>query len=352
MQYWAKSSIAVSVLLAGCSMFDSSQVDTAAPQRSLESIQVPAGLHQPARPGQFDIPATDTTVADVEIKAPALVLATASSSRVEEGERLARVWFDRNDFTGDLMPFLQQALTAQFAGQGVTLQQTDEKGLEYTTGWIRRADETGFWFWKSTAETEQARFKLLFEPRPHGRSASLTVTMLEHEYFVAENKLAGREAHRQEVALLNQIIDRVGKEEIAIALANKAKAPDVSIEPGLDNEGNPVLLSAQSVDVVWSQLEAVFTALNLTVTDMNRSTFTYYLNYQKPTQGFWSSIWGKDAPIQLPLPEGEYQLVLKRNDTGTAITLQNSSSEALTADMVLALHDPFVQAVRQARVEL
>ena len=352
MQYWAKSSIAASVLLAGCSMFDGSQGDATAPQRSVESIKVPAGLQQPARPGQFDIPATDAAVADVEIKAPSLVLATASSSRVEEGERLARVWFDRNDFTGDLIPFLQHALTAQFAEQGVSLQQTDEKGLEYTTGWIKRSDETGFWFWKSTSETEQARFKLLFEPRPHGRSTSLTVTMLEHEYFVAENKLAGREAHRQEVALLNQIIDRVGKEEIAVALANKAKAPDVSVEPGLDSDGNPALLSSQSVDVVWSQLEAVFTALNLTVTDMNRSSFTYYLDYQKPEQGFWSSIWGNDAPIQLPLQDGEYQLVLKRNNNGTAMTIQNSSGEALSADMVLALHDPFVQAVRQARVEL
>lgn len=352
MHYWAKSSIAVSVLLAGCSMFDGSQGDVAAPQRSVESIKVPAGLQQPARPGQFDIPATDSTVSGMDIKSPSLVLATASSSRVEEGERLARVWFDRNDFTGELLPFLQQVLIAQFAEQGVSLQQTDDKGLEYKTGWIKRSDETGIWFWTSVSDTEQARFKLLFEPRPHGRSASLTVTMLEHEYFVPENKLAGREAHRQEVALLNQIIDRVGKEEIVVAMANKSKAPDVSVEPGLDSDGNPALLSSQSVDVVWPQLESVFSALNLSVTDMDRSVFTYYLNYQKTKQGFWSSIWGNATPIPLPLLEGEYQLVLKRNDNGTAMIFQNSNGQPLSAEMVLAIHDPFVQAVRQARVEL
>lgn len=352
MQYWAKSSIAVSVLLAGCSMFDSSQVDAPAAQRGLENIQVPAGLQQPARPGQFDIPATDAAQSNADIKAPSLVLATASSSRVEEGERQARVWFDRNDFTGELLPFLQQVLAAQFTEQNVALTQTDDKGLEYTTGWITRSDETGFWFWQSTAATDRARFKLLFEPRPHGRSASLTVSMLEHEHFNEEYKLAGREVHRQEVALLNQIIDRVGKEEITIALANKAKAPDVSIEPGLDNDGNAALLSTQTIDVVWSQLDAVFTELNLNVTDMNRSTYTYYLNYEKPSQSFWSSLWGKDAPIQLPLQDGEYQLVLKRRDNGTAVIMQNSNSEVLSADVMLALYEPFVQAVRQARVEL
>lgn len=352
MQYWAKSSIAVSVLLAGCSMFDSSQVDAPAAQRGLENIQVPAGLQQPARPGQFDIPATDAAQSNADIKAPSLVLATASSSRVEEGERQARVWFDRNDFTGELLPFLQQVLAAQFTEQNVALTQTDDKGLEYTTGWITRSDETGFWFWQSTAATDRARFKLLFEPRPHGRSASLTVSMLEHEHFSEEYKLAGREVHRQEVALLNQIIDRVGKEEITIALANKAKAPDVSIEPGLDNDGNAALLSTQTIDVVWSQLDAVFTELNLNVTDMNRSTYTYYLNYEKPSQSFWSSLWGKDAPIQLPLQDGEYQLVLKRHDNGTAVIMQNSNSEVLSADVMLTLYEPFVQAVRQARVEL
>ena len=92
--------------------------------------------------------------------------------------------------------------------------------------------------------------------------------MLEHEHFVAENKLAGREAHRQEVALLNQIIDRVGKEEIVIALANKSKAPDVALEAGMDAEGNPALLTPQSIDVAWSQLEAVFLELGVDMVDV------------------------------------------------------------------------------------
>lgn len=351
MQHWVKSSLVASVLLSGCSLFSTQQPTQDESSKGVSSLKVPAGLAQPAQPAQFDIPDASTAQAETDTRSPALVLATASSSRVEEGDKLSRVWFDRNDYTGDLVPFLQQMLQAQFAEQGVTLD-ADDTGLVYTTGWISRSEEQGFWFWQSVQQTEQARFTIRIEPRPHGRSASMTVTMLEHQYFNEDAKLVGRAAQRQEVALLNQIIDRIGKEEIIIAQANKAKAPDVALEPGMDANGNAALLSPQPIDVVWSQLEAVFTELNLEVTDMNRSAFTYYLNYTRQEPGLWSSIWGADEKPVLPVADGEYQLVLSRVAQQTAISLRDKDGAELTAETVLALHQPFVEAIRLARVEL
>ena len=152
--------------------------------------------------------------------------------------------------------------------------------------------------------------------------------------------------------MLNQIIDRVGKEEIVIALANKSKVPDVSIEPGFDASGNPVLLSSQSIDVVWSQLEAVFDVLNFAVTDINRSIYTYYVSYQQPEQGFWSNLWGSAEPLIMPLTAGEYQWVLQRQGNGTALSLRDSSGTVIAPQQVLDSYQPFVQAVQRARVEL
>lgn len=350
MQHWVKSSVALGILLAGCS---TSQVEqTSVPEPTRQTIKVPAGLQAPATPGQFDIPATSATAAGVDTRAPAMVLATAASSRMEEGDKLSRVWFDRNDYTGDLVPFLQQMLKTQFAEQDVELVQQDEQGLEYVTGWVTRSEEQGFWFWKSTEQKEQARFSIKIDARTHGRSASMSVAMLEHQYFTPEAALSAQATRRQEVALLNQIIDRIGKEEIIIARANKAKAPDVALEPGMDKDGNPALLTPQPIDVAWSQLEALFGELNLDVTDINRSTFTYYLNYEKPQTGFWSKLWGSDEKPVLPVANGEYQLVLSRIKEGTAISLRDKAGEHLAAETMLALHEPFVQAIRLARIEL
>jgi outer membrane protein assembly factor BamC len=350
-QHWVKSSVVVSMLLTGCSLFQSEQTETTNQTDSVKALKVPAGLQQPAQPGQFEIPPTSAAYSKADTRSPVLVLATASSSRVEEGDKLSRVWFERNDYTGDLVPFLQQMLQTQFAEQGVELQ-VDESGLIYTTGWVTRAKEQGFWFWKSEEQQEQARFKISIEPRSHGRSASMTVAMLEHQYFTPKAKLAGRDTQRQEVALLNQIIDRIGKEEISIARANKAKGPDVTLEPGMDAQGNPALLTSQPIDVTWSQLESVFTELNLEVTDKNRSVYTYYLSYEKPQQSLWAKIWRKEAKPVLPVAKGEYQLILSRAAKQTAISFRDKSGEHLDADTMLALYEPFVEAIRMAQIEL
>ncbi|MDX1391441.1 MAG: outer membrane protein assembly factor BamC [Rheinheimera sp.] len=353
MQQWVKGSVVASILLTGCSLFQTEQTETDVKTETngVAVLQVPTGLQQPAKPGKFDIPPTAAQHSTTDTRSPALVLATASSSRVEEGDKLVRVWFDRNDYTGELVPFLQQMLQAQFAEQGVELQQ-DDSGLSFTTGWISRFEDNGFWFWSSAEQTEQARFRIVIEPKPHGRSASMTVTMLEHQYFTDEAKLTAQSTQRQEAALLNQIIDRVGKQEITIARANKSKAPDVFLEPGMDAEGNPALLTTQPIDVTWSQLESLFDALNMTVTDKNRSIYTYYVDYEQPQQGMWSKFWGSEAKPVLPVANGEYQLVLTRAGKHTAISLRDNSGAHLAAETVVALYEPFVQAIKMARVEL
>lgn len=350
-QHWVKCTVAVSVMLSGCSMFQAPK-QPQAEQRRLNTIAVPQGLHQPNQPGEFDIPATSAKPVAVDARSPVLVLATAASSRVEEGERDSRVWFDRTDTTGDLVPFLQQMLTSQFAEQNIALSVQDDAALVYHTDWVTREKETGFWFWSGVEQSERARFRVAIEPKPHGRSASIVVSMLEHQYFDESGALSTADVKRREAALLNQIIDRIGKEEIVVAAANKARAPDVSLEPGMDAQGNPALLTTQPLEVTWSQLETLFTELDLTVTDRNRSTYTYYLKYEKQSVGLWSKIWGATKKPELPVAEGDYQMVLSRSNNQTAISLRNKDGGALDVQTVLALHAPFVQAVRMAQIEL
>ena len=351
MQYWVKYSVLASVMLSGCSLFQSAPQQQAEQSR-VQALAVPAGLQQPSQPGEFNIPDTSASAVLTDSRSPVLILATAASSRVEEGERQSRVWFDRTESTGDLVPFLHTMLQAQFAEQGVELTPQDEQGLVYHTGWISRAKETGFWFWSGVEKTEQARFKITIEPKSHGRSASMLVAMLEHQYFTKTASLAAKDVKRQEVALLNQLIDRVGKEEIVFAIANKAKAPDVALEPGMDAEGNPALLTTQTLDVTWSQLEALFSELDLAVIDRNRSAYTYYLNYEKTSPGLWSKLWGSTTKPVLPVAAGEYQLVLSRSSNQTALSLRDKDGTLLDAETVLALHEPFVQAIRLAKIDL
>src|SRR5690606_24417170 len=141
-------------------------------------LKVPTGLQHPAKPGQYDIPASKQTDTAISERSPALILATAASSRVEEGEKQAQVRFDRTDVTGDLVAFLQQMLQKQFTEQNVALTAVDENNLIFTTDWISAYQEQGFWFWSSTSVVDRARYTLILDPKPHGRSATLEVKML------------------------------------------------------------------------------------------------------------------------------------------------------------------------------
>ncbi|WNO60804.1 outer membrane protein assembly factor BamC [Rheinheimera sp. MMS21-TC3] len=353
MHYLAKSGLALVLCLNGCSVLSVGQQQDRNASKVAAELKIPTGLQQPAKPGQFDIPTTKATVSHVSEKPPVLVLATAASSRVEEGEKQAKVRFDRTDVSGDLVDFLQRMIQVKFAEQNIALTAVDDENLIFTTDWISSYQEDGFWLWSSTNLVDRARFTIILDPKPHGRSANLSVKMLEYEYFNTKAKLTANDSHREETALLNSIIDRIGKEEIVLAQLNRNKVPEVNLEPGLDGAGNAVLITPQKIDITWSQLETLFEALNLEVTDRDRSKHTYFLRYIKPTAGLWSTFWGSKTLAELPLSDNEeYQLVLAKYNTGTAITLNDKAGNALSPEMILSIYQPFVEAIQKTKVEL
>lgn len=352
MQKWAKGCVAISVLLSGCAVFEK---DATEDRRADQiNLKIPAGLAVPNQPSAYDIPQVQTSgVTQVDKKSPTLILATATSSRLDEDEKLARVWFERNDLTGELLPFVQKQLEAFFAGQQVELTRQDPQGLVYQTDWIKRSQSSGFWFWKEEYAVDQLRYQIELAPRPHGRSLSVSVSLLDHQYFNEGAELSPQDAKASEVNLLNRMINQVAVAEAQIARELRRQVAEVSIEAGLDAAGNAALITSQPIDVTWSQLELVFGELNLTVSDFDRSIFTYYVSYTRPERGFWRAVTFREAPVALPLENGDYQLVLSRTaKNGTAIAWQDKAGEPLSPTLVAALLDPIIAAVRASGAEL
>lgn len=353
MHYSATSCILASLLLSGCSLFSSPEAE--APVQSTDrTLKVPAHLTAPPQPAQYDIPALDQSrVEQIDTRAPGLVLTLSSSSRVDEEETRARVWFDRNDFSGDLVPFLQQTLTTHLQDNDIAF--TVEEGedqLVWLTDWVSRYQEKGYWFWKSNELREQARYRITIEPRPHGRSAAVLVEMVEHQYFQSDAALVATAVKREEASFLNGFIAAVGADEFRQAQALRNRTVESNLQSGVDAEGQPALLSDQSLEVVWTQLEDLFTAVNLSVLDLNRSVSTYYVRFDTPSRGFFSRIFGRNKMPVLPLQNDEYQVVLGRVEQMTSISFRDKAGNPLAADVVAALEAPLLDAIEQARLEL
>lgn len=353
MHYWISGSVLATLLVSGCSMWTTPETTKSVETKTINELAVPEGLTPPNKPGQFDIPPGVVSGAvgeAVELRAPMQVLAVSTNARVEEDDKEVRVFFERNEFTGDLMAHLKTNLTNFFALNDINVTEDGNNGWQ--TDWVSQYEETGWWFWKSQELTQQTKFQVSLEPKVHGRTVGLHVTMLHHKYAQAEQSITTIAQRREEVHFLNRMIDHLATIEMDQIRAVKAKLPDVMLTRAINEKDEAILLTTQPIDVAWNQLELLFEQVSLTVTDLNRTEYVYYVNFAKPEAGFWGSIWGGDEKPVLPIAEGEYQLHLSKTDKGTAIKWRDKDGKPLNQEQVYAIYDVFVAAIRQAKLEL
>jgi outer membrane protein assembly factor BamC len=353
-QYWIPASLAASLLISGCSLFPEDTADQAAPEaKPVAELQVPAGLAAAKRPAQFDIPPTpNAPVTEAELKSPMQVLALATNSRVEEEEKEARIWFERSEFSGELLPYLKKSLQDFGQEKQIEITQKDQDALVFETGWVSRFEEEGFWLWKNMVEKEQSRFLVVFEPKSHGRSVGVRVQLLQHRFIDKDAKLSAIAQKREEVYFLNRFVDKVATVELAQIRQKKAQSRQITLTTGFDAEGNAAMLTGQSIDLAWSQLELMFEQNGFLVNDLDRTKYTFFLTYQQPETGFWDSLWGSKETIAVPLTPGDYQLVLTKAEVGTSLSWRNSAGKVLSADQITALHQTLVQIIRKDNIEL
>ena len=180
MHYWIPGAVAATLLLSGCSLWPAAE-KTAVNEQRIAELNIPAGLKAPKKPGQYDLPAkvaAGVSPEQMDLRAPMQVLAVATNARVEEEEKEARVWFERTEFTGDLMPYLQNNITSFFSKN--TIDATHPQQLQWQTDWVSSYQETGWWLWKGQELTQQSKFNVVLEPRSHGRTIAVQVKLLEH----------------------------------------------------------------------------------------------------------------------------------------------------------------------------
>lgn len=353
MHYWISGTVFASVLLSGCSSWSSAEPSASADVKPIKPLVVPAGLKAPKAPAQFDVPAKVAAGVrgdEVELKAPMQVLAVSTNAMVEEDEKEVRVFFERNEYTDDLMPFLQEQIKNFFIKHQIENQQPSLQNWQ--TGWVSEYRETGMWFWKGEELSQQSRFNIVLQPKTHGRTVGVQVSLLEHKFADSDKPISPIAKRREEVHFLNRVIDHVATVELALIREAKAKLPDVMLTRAVNDKNEAVLLTTQSIDVAWNQLELLFEKLSLEVTDLNRTDYVFYLNFKKPDAGFWDSVWGGDEQPTLPLADGDYQLFLSKTDKGTILKWRDKDGAALDQATIDAIYDVLVTTIRQEKIEL
>ncbi|MBH0073405.1 outer membrane protein assembly factor BamC [Pseudoalteromonas sp. NZS127] len=352
MQYWIPKALTVSVLvsLSGCSVFTNDAHDERN-YRAHEVVKVPASLSQPAQDPTYkmDVGQYSNNPDATNYRPPAQVLTVAKGSWVEETDKNARVYFDKNDGIDDLDEFIWESINAVLADNNTQATKADKLLGIIETDWYAIIKPEESWLWNSDESVDLERFKFTIEEKSHQRTASLSAELID---FKGDEPLSDLFKQQLEVRALNQVISEFDYRYRQLEVDMRKRQGIISLEMGFDNKGNAALVTEQSYEAVFDRFSGFLERLSFTIVEINPDTGLITADYKKPESSVWDSIWG-DEVTQLPIDEGQYQiLVSKTKQGGTSLTWMDEQGDTLEPGTMNGLQQALVAALIQRGINI
>jgi len=329
--------------IVGCSSVNNKQAsgdfDYATKQEATKLI-VPAGLQSPDQKQTFyihdDINHNGPIGANVDVRAPSLVLPIAASSRVESNNSEAKIWFDQVLDDSDLQLFIYQAVKEQLESDGVEVDAIDIENKIFESQWYNEETESGFWLFEGIESTESMRFRFQFETKPHGRSVGLTVSLVD---YMRTDKSGGTKTidlldkQRAEMSMLNAIVGQVDYKYRKQQRENRLmRANQQLVSIGINNDQQPAYIVEMELDLLWSNMPIFFESHGFTIADLNETKKVYYVDFVKPDVSLWDKIWGDEVPV-IEMENQRYEFILEpmgEKGESTAVTILSANGEPLS----------------------
>ncbi|WP_338411726.1 outer membrane protein assembly factor BamC, partial [Pseudoalteromonas nigrifaciens] len=280
---------------------------------------------------------------------PAQVLTVAKGSWVEETDKNARVYFDKNDGIDDLDEFIWESINAVLADNNTQATKADKLLGIIETDWYAIIKPEESWLWNSDESVDLERFKFTIEEKSHQRTASLSAELID---FKGDEPLSDLFKQQLEVRALNQVISEFDYRYRQLEVDMRKRQGIISLEMGFDNKGNAALVTEQSYEAVFDRFSGFLERLSFTIVEINPDTGLITADYKKPESSVWDSIWG-DEVTQLPIDEGQYQiLVSKTKQGGTSLTWMDEQGDTLEPGTMNGLQQALVAALIQRGINI
>ncbi len=268
---------------------------------------------------------------EVDVRAPSLALPVAASSRIEPNTETATIWFDKVLEDKDLKTFIVSAVEAQLASDNVdsTVVDSDKNILE--SGWYLNQKETGMWMFETLETVDKLRFRFQVSPKPHGRSASLSVELAGYENVAApEVDIDVIDKQRAEMKMLNEVVAQVDYQYRLVQRENRLlKASQKLLSIGENSVGEPAYIVEMDLDSLWQNLPIFFEDYGFNIADLNETKKIYYVDFVKPDNSLWASSWGDETPV-IDVADARYQFVLEAREEATVLTIYNADGDVIS----------------------
>jgi outer membrane protein assembly factor BamC len=330
--------------LSGCSVF-TNDTHHERNYRINKAVQVPGDLKQPYNDPTYVMQeaqyANDTEA--LALRPPQQVLTLATGSWVEQNDKLARVFFDKNDGIEDLTSFIWQAVDGVIGEEQTGYDSLDkEKGIA-VTNWYSVIAPSSKWFWQEETSPSQQKYKFTVAQSEHQRTASLQAELVDYKSDSVD--LTDLLKQQLEVRALNQVVAEFDYQYRVFLVELRKQQGELALDVGFDPKGNVAMIAPQSANVAIVNLSNVLERLNFTIIKIDSEENELHVRYEKPEDSVWDSIWG-DEIVTLPIADGDYRLkVSVLSDSQSSVTWRDNNAELLSAELLSQLQQSLTKAI-------
>ena len=354
-------------LLSSCSSLAEREVASGSfeyiKQQPGQKIQIPDDMDSPRFNDAFKLPdlgenaPINTIGKELSVKSPSLVLPVVSGSHIEEGSKDAIVWFDQVDDSLPLDTAVWNSLIRFLETEGIGVEMFDKQNQRLTTDWLvmKESEESKWYSWSESERTVGQRFEFILNLKPHGRTASLSVDLIDYkESLNATSALItqAKDVRRNEVEVLNRVVKNYEFEtKVADVKRFRKIREGLDMELGFDSDGEPAFVIDGDFEITWPRFLLVLRTLGFDVKDYDKSNGLLFVKYNGAEDGWWSNIWSSDKN-QLDLDIEEYRFKVESLGKKTSVTLSDNENVPFPVNKLTDLYPTFSKKMSDNNLDI
>jgi outer membrane protein assembly factor BamC len=350
------ATVMAATLLTACSSLEEREVASGSfdyvKEQPGQKIKIPDDVDTPYFNESFKLPDLGENAPvnemgkSLSVLSPSLVLPIVAGSHIEEGSRSATVWFDQVDDSLPLDTAVWNSLIRFLETEGIGVKMFDKDNQRLITDWmmIDESQDNKWYSWSKSERTVGQRFEFTLDKKPHGRSAGLSVELVEYkEKLDAQSTeiIQAKDKRRNEVDVLNRVVKYYEFEtQVANVKRFRKIREGLPMELGFDSDGEPAFVVDAGYDITWPRLLLVLRKLGFDVKDYDKSKGLLFVKYNGAEDGWWSNIWSNDKN-EFDLDTEEYRIKVVSLGKKTSITLLDDESNPFPVNKLTDLYPTF-----------
>jgi outer membrane protein assembly factor BamC len=343
-------------LLTACSSLEEREVASGSfdyvKEQPGQKIKIPDDVDTPNFNDTFKLPNLGESAPlnamgkDLSVLSPSLVLPVVAGSHIEEGSKNAMVWFDQVDDNLPLDTAVWNSLIRFLETEGVGVEMFDKDKQRLITDWVvvDESEDSSWYSWSTSQRTVGQRFEFSLNKKPHGRTAALSVELVDYkEQLDAQSTeiTEAKDRRRNEVDVLNRVVKNYEFEtKVANVKRYRKIREGLQMDLGFDSDGEPAFVVDADYDATWPRLLLVLRQLGFDVKDYDKSNGLLFVKYNGAEDGWWSNIWSDDKN-GLDLDTEEYRVKVVSVGKKTSVTLLDEESTPFPVNKLTDLYPTF-----------